>query len=104
MSTADDLRGAVTRAILTGVSGTAAVDRQAAYDGSGPAGSAAYLDQVRFAAAGISDDDVGALRAAGLDDDGIFELTVAAAVGHADRQRAAAEAALTEALAASGGA
>jgi hypothetical protein len=43
---------------------------------------------------------VAALRAAGLDDDRLFELSVATAVGTATRQRAAAVAALKAALAA----
>lgn len=93
-----DLRDAVRDAILTGRGRAAATDRQAAYDGAGPAAAATYLAKVRVAATTVTDDDVAALRAAGLDAAAIFELTVAAAVGQADRQRAAGEAALAAAL------
>lgn len=95
---ARDLQTAVRDAILTARGQTAASDRQAAYDGDGPAAAAAYLAKVRTAATTVTDDDIAALRRAGLDAAAIFELTVAAAVGHADRQRAAAEAALVAAL------
>ena len=45
-----------------------------------------YVDTVRRHAHRVTDEDVDALRAAGLDDDAIFELTVAAAVGAADER------------------
>ena len=103
MST-DDLRRAVTSAILTGDGATATSDRRAAYDGGGSPTVAGYLAKVRTAATTITDSEVAALRTGGQSDAQLFELTVAAVVGHADRQYAAAEAALTAALAARGGA
>ena len=50
---------------------------------------ARYVDIVRKHADRITDDDVERLRDAGLDDDAIFEITVAAALGAgAERLRA----------------
>jgi alkylhydroperoxidase family enzyme len=45
----------------------------------------------------VTDEDVAAVRAAGLSENQIFELIVCAAIGAADRQYSAATAALTEA-------
>jgi hypothetical protein len=45
----------------------------------------------------VTDDDVAAVRAAGLSEDQIFEIVVCAAVGAADRQYSAALVALAEA-------
>jgi hypothetical protein len=42
-----------------------------------------YVDKVANHAYKVTDQDVAALQAAGLSDDGIFEVTVAAAVGAA---------------------
>ncbi|HZO49078.1 MAG TPA: hypothetical protein VFB26_02935 [Gaiellaceae bacterium] len=46
-----------------------------------PEAAAAYVAKVRTAAYRVTDDDVARLREAGLSEDEIFELTVAAAVG-----------------------
>jgi hypothetical protein len=46
----------------------------------------AYLDKVRQRAYRIVDRDVDALTAAGLSDNAIFEVTVAAALGAAERR------------------
>jgi len=101
MGTTDELRAAVTRAILEGAGHASAAERRLAYDGEGAPGAvAAYVAKVRDHAYKVTDEDVAALRAAGLDDDRIFELSVAAAVGKATRQRASAVAALDAALAA----
>ena len=100
MATTADLRAAVSRAILEGPGKASAGERRKAYDGEGAAGAvAAYVAKVRDTAYKITDGDVAALRAAGLDDDRIFELSVAASVGQADRQYDAAMAALDSALA-----
>ena len=53
---------------------------------------APYLDKVRSGAYTVTDDDVEALRAAGLSEDEIFEQTVAAAVAKILRNSAAVEA------------
>ena len=56
--------------------------RQAARtDRPEPSVAGSYLEQVRSGAYSVSDRDVAELRVAGLSDDEIFELTVAAAVG-----------------------
>jgi len=47
---------------------------------------APYLDKVRSGAYTVTDDDVEALRAAGLTEDEIFEQTVAAAVAEGLRR------------------
>jgi alkylhydroperoxidase family enzyme len=47
----------------------------------GPAGD--FAEKVRRRASAITDDDIAALRRHGLDDDAIFALTVASAVGEA---------------------
>ncbi len=101
MGSASDLRAAVRRAILEGRGRSSAEARRQAYDGEGAPGAvASYIAKVRDHAYKITDEDIEALRAAGLDDDQIFELSVAAAVGQATRQYDAAAAALDEALAA----
>ncbi|MGY2876638.1 alkylhydroperoxidase family enzyme [Marmoricola sp. URHA0025 HA25] len=83
---ARDLR----RAVLEAEAVTPTAARRAAYDGSAPdAALAAYLDTVREKAYRITDAHVDGLRADGLADDAIFELTVAAALGAADRRLAA---------------
>lgn len=92
-------RDALRRAILEGEAVTAASERQAAHDGKADGPAAAYLGKVARHAYRITDDDLVAARAAGLDDAAIFELTVAAAVGQATRQIDSALAALAEATA-----
>ncbi|WP_430332885.1 hypothetical protein [Rhodococcus sp. ACT016] len=52
------------------------------------------IDKVAFAAHTVTDEDVAAVRAAGLGEDQIFEVVVCAAVGQASRQYANALAAL----------
>lgn len=100
MGDTNELRGAVARAILEGDGRASADARRQAHAGQGAPGAvAAYIAKIRDHAYKITDDDVAALRAAGLDDDQIFELSVAAAVGQATRQRDAAVAALDAALA-----
>jgi alkylhydroperoxidase family enzyme len=55
-----------------------------------PAVMRRYLDKVGRAAYEVTDDDVAALKTAGLDEDEIFEQTVAAAVAVGLAQREAA--------------
>lgn len=101
MSDHSQLFAAARRAILDGAGTSTGEARQRAYDGDGAPGAvAAYVRKVKEAAYEITDEDVAALRAEGLDDDQIFELTVAAAMGQASRQYDAAVAALDAAVAA----
>ncbi len=51
----------------------------------------------------VTDDDVAAVRAAGLSEDQIFEIVVCAAIGQADRQYHSALAALAAATGDTGG-
>lgn len=70
------------------------VRRALADGGDGPDGAAAYVAKLRQQAAEIGDADVAALKAAGLSEDAIFELTVAVAFGEGMRRLAAGMAAL----------
>jgi alkylhydroperoxidase family enzyme len=74
--------GRVVTAVLDGdgVTPRAARSAASARRADDPA-VARYLDCVRRRAYRVTDADVDRLRAAGLDDDMIFELTVAAAIG-----------------------
>lgn len=100
---AQPLRAAVTAAILDGAHATDRATRRQAYDGALPPGPLAdYVDTIRRHAHEVDDELVAAARKAGLDDDGLFELAVAAAVGQASRQLDGALAALDAALAGEG--
>ena len=79
-------RAALRRAVLELPAHTDTATRAAAAGGDPlpePLGS--YLAKVRERSWRIGDDDVAGLRAAGLSEDEIFELTVAAALGTATR-------------------
>jgi len=71
--------GATSAALRTSVA-----DRAAAPSGKErqvPESLRAYVDKVAHAPYKVIDEDIDALREAGHDDDAIFELTIAAAVG-----------------------
>jgi alkylhydroperoxidase family enzyme len=69
-------------AVLDGAGATSPTARHAAFAGRADDPAVArYLDVVRRHAYRVTDEDIGRLRDAGLDDDSIFELTVAAALG-----------------------
>jgi alkylhydroperoxidase family enzyme len=72
----------VVEAVLTAQGAMSADARSAAFAGRAddPA-LARYVNVVRTHAYRITDEDVQRLRDTGLDDDAIFELTLAAAVG-----------------------
>ena len=82
VSEIDDL----LREVLDGPGVTTRGERTAARDGFGPGPMRAYLTKVREHSYRVSDEDFAALRAAGVSEDAIFELTVAAAVGAAYRR------------------
>jgi alkylhydroperoxidase family enzyme len=70
------------RAILDGDGVTSPGARREAFDGTpADALTSRYVDLVRKHAYRITDSDVAALRAAGLSEDAIFGLAVAAALG-----------------------
>lgn len=77
---------AVQTAILDSPGASSAEARQAATRGAGREPViAAYVAAVQQSAYRITDGDVDDLRAAGLSEDQIFELTAAAALGAADQ-------------------
>jgi hypothetical protein len=72
--------------------------RLAAFDNAGlDEPMATLIDKVAHHSYQVTDDDVAAVRTAGLSEDQIFETMVCAAVGAADRQYKSAFAAFTEA-------
>ena len=74
------------REVIDGPGVTTRSERTAALDGSGPEPMQVYLAKVREQSYRVSDEDFVALRTAGVSEDAIFELTVAAAVGAASRR------------------
>ena len=61
--------------------------RRAAFDNAGLGEPMRTLiDKVAYHAYRVTDDDVAAVRAAGLSEDQIFEIVVCAAIGQASRQ------------------
>lgn len=69
-------------AVLDGEGATSAQARHAAFAGQADDPVVArYLDLVCRHAYRVTDEDIEGLRSAGLDDDAIFELTVATALG-----------------------
>jgi hypothetical protein len=91
-----DLREVLEHSVRAGPGSTVPADRELAFSRpealGGPRGH--YCAQVALDANGVTDADVAALRAEGLDDVRIFELTAAAAVGEGSRQLTSALAAL----------
>jgi alkylhydroperoxidase family enzyme len=90
MST-EDRKRAVQRALVSRIlegDGRAPRDqRRAAFDNSGLAEPLRTLiDKVAGRPAQVTDEDVAAVKAAGLTEDQVFELVVCAAVGEATRQ------------------
>jgi hypothetical protein len=92
------LRNLLERSVRAGDASVAPSDRELAFDRPDELRGARgrYCAQVARDANGVTDADVDALRAEGLDDVQIFEYTVAAAVGQGSRQLAAALAALDQ--------
>lgn len=81
---------AIVREVLDGPGVTTRGERMAALEGSGPELIRTYITKVREQSYRVSEEDFAALRAAGLSEDAVFELTVAAAVGAASRRLEAA--------------
>lgn len=92
------LRDAVTRSVLDGPATSSPETRKAAAANHGldPV-RAAFVDKVTRTAYKVTDEDVAALKAAGVAEDEIFELAVCAALGESTRQLEAALAALEQA-------
>ncbi len=92
-------RRAVIARVLDGAGKASKERRKAAFANSGvtPDAARALVEKVAHEAWKIGDEDVAALKAAGLSEDEIFELVACAALGQASRQYEAALAALDEA-------
>jgi hypothetical protein len=81
--------------ILEGDGKLSPSERRAAFNNSGlAAGRSALVDKVARYAFRITDEDIAAARAPGLDEDKVFEIVVCAAVGQSTRQYDTALAAL----------
>ena len=92
------LRRALVARVLDS-NGTAPQEqRRAAFDNAGlDEPMRTLIEKVAHHADEVTDDDVAAVRAAGLSEDQIFEIVVCAAVGQANRQYDSALAALAAA-------
>lgn len=92
-------RRAVVERVLRGPGSAPSAARQAAFDNRGVDNRAAALvDKVSRRAWTVTNEDVAATKRAGVSEDEIFELTVAAALGQATRQLDAALAVLDTAV------
>ena len=99
MSDATPLVQAVIARVCDGPGETSSLERRAAFASVGvPAGARVLLEKVTRHAYKVTDDDIDGALAAGLSEDQVFELAVAAALGQATRQLDAAVAALDAAL------
>ena len=79
--------GTLRLAVLESSAATPVELRRSAYDGSAPDGAIGeYVRLVEQHAYRVTDDQVTALRKEGMSDDGVFDLTVAAALGAAQRR------------------
>lgn len=98
---ADELREAAIARVRAGAGKTTVEERQAAYDNTLAAAhpAAALCAKVAKNAYKVTDEDVAAVVAAGVSEDQVFELVIAAAMGQASRQLASALAAVDNALA-----
>ena len=94
-----EARKAVVVRILEGEGQASREQRKAAFDNAGlPEPARTLIEQVAKHANQVTDQDVAAVRAAGLSEDQIFEIVVCGAVGEAVRQHERALAALEAAV------
>jgi hypothetical protein len=78
---------AVHDAVLTSPGATDAAARELAFGGGGASDLlASYAAKVQEASFRVTDADIKVLRAEGLSEDAVFELTLAAALGAANRR------------------
>jgi alkylhydroperoxidase family enzyme len=98
MSDIEKAREALVQRILEGDGKASRERRRAAFDNrrlEGPLGT--LVGKVAEHANMVNDDDIAAVRSAGLSEDEIFEIVVCAAIGQSARQYDAALAALDDA-------
>ncbi len=89
------LRKAVVERVLHGAGTTTSDERRGAFENRDVQPAArALIDKVTKHAWQVTDEDVAAAKRAGLSDDQLFELSVAAALGQSTRQLEVALAAL----------
>jgi len=96
MSNIDQHRKALIARVTNGEGKADPEQRAAAFAGK-EADAAALLEKVTKHAHKVTDEDIAAVKAAGVTEDQIFELVVCAAIGEANRQLETALAALDEA-------
>ena len=72
---------AIRHDVVTGPGVTERADRARVMAGDSPRRITEFLGHVRHASYRVTDEEVAALKAAGMSEDEIYELTVAAAVG-----------------------
>ena len=88
---------AVRDAVLRTPGATDTASRELAFADASGAPFASYVAKVQEASYRVTDADIKALSAAGLSEDAVFELTLAAALGAAGRRLDAGLRALREA-------
>jgi hypothetical protein len=104
MTDITQLHRELVRRVLGGAGKAPAELRRDAFDNAGLGEPVRTLvENVAHQACNVTDDDVAAVRAAGLSEDQIFEIVVCAAVGQATRQYDSARAALAGAAEERGG-
>jgi hypothetical protein len=99
MSQIEPMRRALIARVLEGDGRASRAQRRAAFENAGlnePLST--LIEKVAHHAYRVTDEDVAAVRSAGLSEDQIFELIVCAAIGQATRQYESAHAALTAAI------
>jgi hypothetical protein len=99
MSDITQLHRALINRVLDGDGKAPTELRRATFDNAGLAEPMRTLiEKVAYDASSVTDEDVAAVRAAGLNEDQIFEIVVCAAIGQASRQHKNAIAALANAI------
>lgn len=95
MSDISQARKALIARILEGNGCASRTERSAAFNNAGLTGpTGTLIEKVAKCSHKITDEDIAAVKAAGLSEDQIFELVVCAAIGQAARQHETALAAL----------
>ena len=96
-------RGLVARVLDSAATAPGAL-RRAAFDNAGlDEPTRTLIEKVAHRPVAVTDEDVAAVRAAGLSEDQIFEIVVCAAIGQAGRQYSSALAAVAGATDDTGG-
>lgn len=89
------MRKTVVERVLHGAGKTTGIERRAAFDNRDvPAAARALIEKVARNAWKVTDEDIAAVKAAGLSDDQIYELVICGALGQSMRQLDSARAAL----------